>query len=138
MASAIYRAGDIEAIVEMYAEGAVVRCGCGGVKTITGNEALRAYRIDRLREYPAGTLDDLNPWHEGVIISYDPGAIQARVGSRVGLAGQGRPSRGRVVACHSLAKACRRTIRLQQSETANSSMLRRLPSLLHRQCGASA
>jgi hypothetical protein len=70
MASAIYRAGDIEAIVEMYAEGAVVRCGCGGVKTITGNEALRAYRIDRLRVYPAGTLDDLNPWHEGVIISY--------------------------------------------------------------------
>lgn len=93
MASAIYRAGDIEAIVEMYAEGAVVRCGCGGVKTITGNEALRAYRIDRLREYPAGTLDDLNPWHEGVIISYDPGAIQARVGSRVGLAGRSRRSR---------------------------------------------
>ncbi|MHC4043484.1 hypothetical protein [Bradyrhizobium sp. 23AC] len=38
-----YRAGDIEAILGMYAEGAVVRCGCGGVKTITGNEALRAY-----------------------------------------------------------------------------------------------
>lgn len=26
--------------------------------------------IDRLREYPAGTLNDLNPSHEGPIISY--------------------------------------------------------------------
>ncbi|WP_247972551.1 nuclear transport factor 2 family protein [Bradyrhizobium sp. 195] len=65
-----YRAGDIEAILEMHAEDAVVHCGCGGVKTITGHEALRAYWIDRLREYPAGTLSDLNPLHEGTIISY--------------------------------------------------------------------
>ncbi|WP_245453708.1 hypothetical protein [Bradyrhizobium sp. AC87j1] len=40
-----YRAGDIEAILGMYAEGAVVCCGCGGVKTITCHEALRAYWI---------------------------------------------------------------------------------------------
>ncbi|WP_407113136.1 nuclear transport factor 2 family protein [Bradyrhizobium sp. LMG 9283] len=45
-----YRAGDIEAILDMYAEDAVVHCGCGGVKTISGREALRAYWLDRLRE----------------------------------------------------------------------------------------
>lgn len=65
-----YRAGDIEAILEMYAEDAVVHCGCGGVKTITSREALRAYWLDRLREYPASKLDDLSPSHDGTIISY--------------------------------------------------------------------
>ncbi|MDN4985204.1 nuclear transport factor 2 family protein [Bradyrhizobium arachidis] len=65
-----YRAGDIESILDMYADDAVVRCGFGSVKTITGREALRADWIDRLRKYPAGTLDDLNPYHDGTILSY--------------------------------------------------------------------
>ncbi|QQO23173.1 nuclear transport factor 2 family protein [Bradyrhizobium diazoefficiens] len=65
-----YRAGDIEAILELHAEDAVVHCGCSGVRTITGREALRAYWVDRLREYPAGPLDDLNPWNDGTVISY--------------------------------------------------------------------
>lgn len=77
-----YRAGDIEAILEMYAEDAVVHCGCcGGVKTITSREALRAYWIDRLREHPASKLDDLNPSHDdGTIISYitTTGVMSAR------------------------------------------------------------
>ncbi|MCK1393756.1 nuclear transport factor 2 family protein [Bradyrhizobium sp. 1] len=65
-----YRAGDIEAILELYAEDAVVHCGCCGVQTIRGREALRAYWVDRLRKYPAGTLDDLNPSDDGTMISY--------------------------------------------------------------------
>jgi hypothetical protein len=66
-----YRAGDIEAILELHAEDAVVHCGCAGSQTITGREALRAYWVDHLRKYPAGTLDDLNPWrNDGTIISY--------------------------------------------------------------------
>ncbi|MGY8633527.1 nuclear transport factor 2 family protein [Bradyrhizobium sp. 14AA] len=66
-----YRAGDIEAILDMYADDAVVHCGCCGAKTIKGREALRAYWVDRLREYPAGTLDDLNPLDDdGTLISY--------------------------------------------------------------------
>lgn len=75
-----YRAGDIEAILDMYAEDAVVHCGCGGVKTITSREALRAYWVDRLREHPAGKLDDLKPSHnDGTIISYitDTGVMSA-------------------------------------------------------------
>ena len=41
-----YRAGDIEGSLRMYADDAVVRCGCGGTKTITGKERLRAYWLD--------------------------------------------------------------------------------------------
>jgi hypothetical protein len=65
-----YRAGDIEAILEMHAENAVVQCGSSGVKTLTGREALRAYWVDRLREDPAAGLDDLQPSHDGAAISY--------------------------------------------------------------------
>ncbi|WBL80109.1 nuclear transport factor 2 family protein [Bradyrhizobium xenonodulans] len=70
-----YRAGDIGAILDMYAEDAVVHCGCGcDVKTITSREALRTYWVDRLRKYPAGTLHDLHPSEDGPIISYVTGA----------------------------------------------------------------
>ena len=65
-----YRAGDIEAILDLHADDAVVHCGCCGVQSITGRAALRAYWTDRLRKYPAGTLDDLNPWDRGAVISY--------------------------------------------------------------------
>jgi len=65
-----YRAGDIDAILELYAEDAVVHCGCAGGQTITGREALRAYWVDRLRKCPAVTLDDLNPSEDRTVISY--------------------------------------------------------------------
>lgn len=65
-----YRAGDIETILELHADDAVVHCGCSGVQTITGREALRAYWIEHLRKYPATTLDDLNPSDRGTVISY--------------------------------------------------------------------
>lgn len=65
-----YRAGDLETIMELHAEDAVVHCGCSGSQTITGREALRAYWVDRLRKYPAGSLDDLNPSDRGTVISY--------------------------------------------------------------------
>ncbi|RTE94976.1 nuclear transport factor 2 family protein [Bradyrhizobium sp. LVM 105] len=65
-----YRAGDIEAILDLHADDAVVHCGCYGAQTITGREAIRAYWIERLRRCPAGTLDDLNPSDHGTVISY--------------------------------------------------------------------
>jgi len=68
-----YRAGDIDAILEMYADSAVVHCGCGGAKTLTGRAALRAYWVNRLREYPASSLDNLEPSHDGTTISYVTG-----------------------------------------------------------------
>jgi len=65
-----YRAGDIEAILAMYAEDAVVHCDCDGMKTLTGPEALRAYWVDRLRRHPASALDNLQPSGDGTEISY--------------------------------------------------------------------
>ncbi|WP_249160123.1 nuclear transport factor 2 family protein [Bradyrhizobium manausense] len=68
-----YRAGDIEAILAMYAEDAVVHCDCDGMKTLTGPEALRAYWVDRLRRHPASALDNLQPSGDGTEISYITG-----------------------------------------------------------------
>jgi hypothetical protein len=65
-----YRAGDIEAILAMYADDAVVECGCGDVKYITGKDALRAYWKQRLVDYPASDLDDLQSSGGDAIISY--------------------------------------------------------------------
>ena len=67
-----YRARDIEAILAMYAEDAVVHCGCDEL-TITGREGLRAYWADRLRKKPAAELDDLQPSQGGTLISYITG-----------------------------------------------------------------
>ncbi|WP_244464261.1 nuclear transport factor 2 family protein [Bradyrhizobium japonicum] len=66
----VYRAGDLETILGMDSEDAVVHCGCGGVKIITGREALRAYWGDRLRDYPASKLDNRNFSHDGTLIAY--------------------------------------------------------------------
>ena len=65
-----YRAGDIETILGMYAEDAVISCGCGGMKTITGREGRRAYWTNRLIDYPASRLDNLQQSGEGALISY--------------------------------------------------------------------
>ena len=54
-----YRDSDIETIVKMHADGAVVECHCDGAETITGRESLRAYWERRFTDYPASDLDDL-------------------------------------------------------------------------------
>jgi len=56
-----YRAGDLEAILRFYADDAVIECRCGGTKVITGNEGIRAYWVQRLQDYPASDLSDLQP-----------------------------------------------------------------------------
>jgi limonene-1,2-epoxide hydrolase len=65
-----YRSGDLKTILRMYADDAVVECGCGGMKTITGKQGLRAYWQQRLKDYPASDLDDVRPAAEGALISY--------------------------------------------------------------------
>src|SRR5579863_6275219 len=64
-----YRARDIDLILKMYADDAVVDCGCDNV-TVVGQEGLRAYWERRLQRYPASALDDLWPCADGAIISY--------------------------------------------------------------------
>ncbi|WP_166299786.1 nuclear transport factor 2 family protein [Bradyrhizobium sp. 2S1] len=65
-----YRAGDIEAVLGMYADDAVIYCECGGTKTLTGRAALRAYWVDRLKSSPAFELDDLQLSRNEPVISY--------------------------------------------------------------------
>ena len=65
-----YRAGDIEALLKMHADGAVVDCCCSGGATVTDGESLRNYWEKRLRDYPASDLDDLNACSEGASLSY--------------------------------------------------------------------
>ena len=65
-----YRAGDLETILGMYAEDAVIVCGCGGTKTVAGQESRRAYWVDRLIKYPASRLDNLQQSGDGALISY--------------------------------------------------------------------
>ena len=65
-----YRAGDIDVILEMFAEDAAVECRCGGMTTIIGKEGLRAYWKRRLQDYPASDLDDVQPSNDGAAISY--------------------------------------------------------------------
>lgn len=64
-----YRAGDIDAILDMYADDAVTECGCDRL-TVTGKEGLRAYWQRRFRDYPASDLDNLRSYADGVTISY--------------------------------------------------------------------
>jgi uncharacterized protein with von Willebrand factor type A (vWA) domain len=63
-----YRTGGVELILGMYAEVAIVHCGCRGTKTITGKERLRAYWVERLPEHPASDLNNLQPLDGGTLI----------------------------------------------------------------------
>ncbi|MCK1723322.1 nuclear transport factor 2 family protein [Bradyrhizobium sp. 141] len=65
-----YRAGDIDSVLAMYADEAVIHCGCGGMKTSSGKDGRRAYWLDRLARYPASGLDDLQPSGETAVVSY--------------------------------------------------------------------
>ncbi|MFK4507203.1 hypothetical protein ABIF81_002381 [Bradyrhizobium daqingense] len=65
-----YRARDVDAILQMYTEGAVIVGGCGGMKTITGPKGRRTYWVRRLAEYTASRLANIQPAGEGALISY--------------------------------------------------------------------
>lgn len=65
-----YRDADIDALLSMYADDAVIHCGCGGLKTIAGTNAIRAYLADRFKSHPALALEDIRPSPDGAIISY--------------------------------------------------------------------
>jgi hypothetical protein len=64
-----YRAGDIDAILGMYSDVAVVECRCSNV-TIIGKEGLQAFWEQRLKDYPASDLDNLKSSGSGIMISY--------------------------------------------------------------------
>lgn len=65
-----YRAGDIDTVLGMYADDAVIHCGCGGMKTSSNKDGRLAYWLDRLAKYPATRLDNLQPSGGTVVVSY--------------------------------------------------------------------
>ena len=73
-----YRAASIE-IVDLYADGATLECGCGGMKVIAGRGALIEYWRQRFAHNPAGELQDLQPEGSGIGVSYrvPDGIVQA-------------------------------------------------------------
>jgi hypothetical protein len=64
-----YRAADLGAMLNMYADDAVTDCACDGM-TVTGMKDLRAYWERRFRDYPASDLDNLQAYAEGATISF--------------------------------------------------------------------
>jgi hypothetical protein len=65
-----YRSGDLETTLGLYADKATIECVCGGATSVSGHHAVRAYLEQRFKEYPASELDDLQPAHDGVAITY--------------------------------------------------------------------
>lgn len=65
-----YRAEDMEALLDLYDEGASLECGCGGQKILVGREAIRAYWELRFSEKPYSGFEEFTPIHRGVHFSY--------------------------------------------------------------------
>ncbi|MGY3619271.1 nuclear transport factor 2 family protein [Bradyrhizobium sp. USDA 10063] len=65
-----YRSGDLEHILEFFADQAVVECNCGDTMIVAGKEGLRAYWVQRLSDYPASELHHLQPAGDRTSISY--------------------------------------------------------------------
>jgi ketosteroid isomerase-like protein len=83
-----YRSGDVEAILNQYADDAMIECSCGGGTTVTGREALRAYWVQRMQEYPASELDDIQSVDDGTAITYLGSNSRVRGAFKFNLAGQ--------------------------------------------------
>ena len=65
-----YRASDLETILDMYADNAVIACECCVTETVTGKEQLRRFWTERFRDCPASDLDDLQPAGDDTSISF--------------------------------------------------------------------
>ena len=65
-----YRASDLEFMLAMFADDAVVQCGCCAGTTVSGKESFRAYWAQRFLDCAASDLEDLRPSGSGASISY--------------------------------------------------------------------
>ena len=80
-----YRAGS-PSIIDFYAPGAVLECGCGGAKVARGRVAIFDYWLKRFVDYPAGELVDLPAkWQcNRCLVSSSRGAGSGRLKFRPG------------------------------------------------------
>lgn len=65
-----YRSSDLEFMLSMFADDAVVQCGCCAMATLCGKESFRAYWTQRFQDCAASDLEDLQPSGSGTSISY--------------------------------------------------------------------
>lgn len=65
-----YRAADIEFLLALHADDAVIFCGCGGMKTIAGKRAIQSYWSSRFNSHPSLLLEDIQPSPDGASLSY--------------------------------------------------------------------
>jgi SnoaL-like domain len=68
-----FRSGDLESVVEMFADEAVVLCGCCSAAWIADKSGLRTFWQQRLHDCAPTDLDDLQPSGEGVMLTYRMG-----------------------------------------------------------------
>jgi hypothetical protein len=76
-----YRSSDLELMLTMFADDAVIQCGCCAMTTIRGKEPFRAYWQQRFQDCVPYDLDDLQPSCKGTLISYvtSAGTVSADV-----------------------------------------------------------
>ena len=65
-----HRSGDIETVLKMLADNAVVECGCDGLQIITGKKGQWACWTQQEQDYPASDLEELHLSADGASISY--------------------------------------------------------------------
>jgi hypothetical protein len=65
-----YRSSDLEFMLSMFADDAVVQCDCSAMTTICGKESFRAYWAQRFQDCAASDLEDIQPSGSGTSISY--------------------------------------------------------------------
>ncbi|CAN7563332.1 nuclear transport factor 2 family protein [Bradyrhizobium sp. LjRoot220] len=65
------RSGDINALLDLYDEQAVLECTCEGA-SLTGRDSLSSYWAGKRRDQPADafTLDDMTVTEDGVWVDY--------------------------------------------------------------------
>jgi hypothetical protein len=65
-----YRSSDLEPLLKMFAEDAVIECGCCAMTSLAGKKAARAYWRQRFLDCAPSDLTDIQPSQEGAAISY--------------------------------------------------------------------
>jgi hypothetical protein len=65
-----YRSSDLEPLLKMFADDAVIECGCCAMTSLSGKRAARAYWRQRFLDCSPSDLMDVQPTREGTAISY--------------------------------------------------------------------
>jgi hypothetical protein len=65
-----YRKRDLDGLVSMFADDAIVDCSCCVVETVTGRDRLRTFWLERFEDCGASEIHDVWPHGSGASISY--------------------------------------------------------------------